>query len=952
MKTLTTLLKKHFQQMGGTNPETQEFLNMPLFMVNIDKDKLWNLYLDSFPEGTNEIYRERREYDCSACKHFVFSLGGLIAINNHSGLFDVISIWDVIPDDLKFNPSFQKMSEYVKTSASEADSIGLFKTEFKRIGIPENNELYNGEVITYHHMFLDIPKEYIVPEYNLGTVKGNAKTSKEVFKSSLESITQESIDIVLDMIEQDSLYRGPEFKDSIVKFSKYLKLYNEIKHPDEYAKELFAWKYSLEAGEGICRIKNHAIGTLLVNISEEKMSFESAVYQFEKVFMATENYKRSKPVFSPKQLAEANAFVEQEGLEPSLYRRMATSEDITVNNVLFKDGTPKHTTGFGIGMFNEMKSEAVVKPREFNKIEEITIETFVNKVLPTATQVELYLENKFKPNLMTLIAPVNPDAKNLFKWNNNFSWAYTGNLADSTKIKESVKTAGGSVDAVLRFSIMWNDKSTWDQNDLDAHCVEPGGHRIYFGDKRSNSSGVLDVDIISPDKGISSVENITWSDISKMPKGTYKMLVMNYNNKGGKEGFSAEIEFNGQIFEFEYPKEVKHKESILVAEVMFDGTSFTISPKIDHNQQVKKYWNVSTNQFVPVKMIMNSPNYWDGQEIGNKHYFFIVDGMENRDSLNGFYNEFLRNDLHKFRRIFEALGSKTAVKLAINQPQVEMAPDKSEERKDLLMEKLKGESLNIYKRYLAEFDTKKCLKDLQAKHLIEQKAYFGHDPEVFKEFRVDDITEAVLTNTLSEIDRNAINNTLTINNLSSNVYTKFKNDAFDIFRDLAMKIQFKPIILAVRDKENKITSFLFIEIDSEESLRKEYDMGVKKTKEGIYIGVLQYHTVVKPIKSEEWQAILMLDKLFKIIKSTTHLFNTDMYRGVTSALDIPTIFVGYGQLFPKPLHTALHILLDLDKHSHSKRLRSFQIMYGLLNYNLDIRDFFVDNIETEQEQTN
>lgn len=42
-----------------------------LFRVDVDKDLLWNTYLSSFPEGTNPIYRERTEHDCSCCKQFI-----------------------------------------------------------------------------------------------------------------------------------------------------------------------------------------------------------------------------------------------------------------------------------------------------------------------------------------------------------------------------------------------------------------------------------------------------------------------------------------------------------------------------------------------------------------------------------------------------------------------------------------------------------------------------------------------------------------------------------------------------------------------------------------------------------------------------------------------------------------------------------------------------------------
>lgn len=42
-------LQKNFAKMTKDVPH--------LFEVAVDKDEFWNLYLDSYPAGTNEIYR-------------------------------------------------------------------------------------------------------------------------------------------------------------------------------------------------------------------------------------------------------------------------------------------------------------------------------------------------------------------------------------------------------------------------------------------------------------------------------------------------------------------------------------------------------------------------------------------------------------------------------------------------------------------------------------------------------------------------------------------------------------------------------------------------------------------------------------------------------------------------------------------------------------------------------
>ena len=45
------------------------------FVVDATKEEVWDTYLDSFPAGTNPIFRERREYDCACCHSFIVSIG-------------------------------------------------------------------------------------------------------------------------------------------------------------------------------------------------------------------------------------------------------------------------------------------------------------------------------------------------------------------------------------------------------------------------------------------------------------------------------------------------------------------------------------------------------------------------------------------------------------------------------------------------------------------------------------------------------------------------------------------------------------------------------------------------------------------------------------------------------------------------------------------------------------
>ena len=627
-------VNEHFQNMMKTSTV--------MFEVDSDKETIWETYLGSFPDGTNEIYITNTEHDCSACRHFIKQFGGVVSIKDGN----MESIWDIDIDG-KYGVVAKALSDYVHSLPVrdvhlEKDSVvGTMKT----VGT------------NFFHFFAEIPRGLRLNTYrSFADIKGEYRDSKNVFRRSLDEITLESLDTVLDLIASNTLYKGNEWESALKDFRKLKKAYDKL--ATDADKDLFAWEKSVSVGRAISRIRNHSIGVLLVNISEG-MELDNAVRQYE-VIVAPANYKRPKAIFTKKMLEEAQKTIEDLGYMDSLARRYAVLDDITVNNVLFSDKDSAKRIGGTKSVFDDMMKDVTKKPKKFSKVEEISAEEFVEKVLPRCTSVEAYFENKHASNMVSLIAPSVSDSKTMFKWNNNFSWAYSGNMTDSM-MKERVKNAGGDVTGDLRFSIQWNDIDTGsDQNDLDAHCKLPDGLEIFYGQKYAGT-GKLDVDIIHPNNKV-AVENITFPYRNRMRNGTYKFFVHQFSNRGGRDGFRAEIEFDGKIYSFDYRNELRQDEDVQVAEVTLKNGQFTIEEKLPSAESSREIWGVKTNDFVPVSVICYSPNYWDEQKgIGNKHIFFMLKDCINSESPNGFFNEFLKEDLMKHKRVFEALGGKMKV---------------------------------------------------------------------------------------------------------------------------------------------------------------------------------------------------------------------------------------------------------------------------------------------------
>ncbi len=606
-----------------------------LFRTTMPKDELWVTYLDSFPAGTNNIYRERREYDCNCCKQFIRAVGNVVTIiDDH-----VVSIWDIDID----NPTYQTVADAMAKAVKAHPIENVFRHTERTAGTEKTFEALTepGAVRAWNHFFVNIPPTFVLSKKDIGPTLGDFRSTFDVMRRGVLEITDDAISTTQELIEQNSLYRGAEHKAMLDAFANLKAKYK--KNPTDN----YLW--SLVTIGAVARIRNSAIGTLLVDLSEGR-DLDSAVASLE-AKVAPANYKRPTALVTKAMIDNTKKTIESLGLTSALERRYATINDITVNNVLFADrSTAAHLRG---DVFDALVTKSE-KPRNLDKVEEVTIEQFLTHILPKAETVEVMMDNSHIGNLVSLIAPVDPTSRDLFKWPNKFSWSYNGEFADS--IKERVKAAGGNVTGDLCCRLAWDYK-----DDLDFHMWEPDGNHIYFSNRRDRSrcGGMLDVDANGADgQRKNPVENIFYDRVASMPSGTYQLKVNNYNRRSAGIGFEVEIDLRGTIHRLAYDKVLRNGDTVDVADIRVSREGVVINSKLPSTTSQKEVWGIKTNNFQKVNAVMLSPNFWDDRQIGNKHFFFMLDGCLNDGKARGFFNEFLIDDLTPHRKVIEMVGSK------------------------------------------------------------------------------------------------------------------------------------------------------------------------------------------------------------------------------------------------------------------------------------------------------
>ncbi|MDQ0364995.1 hypothetical protein J2S42_001664 [Catenuloplanes indicus] len=600
----------------------------------LDRDSLWLTFLDSFPAGTNRRFRERSEYDCSTCRGFIKNVGTVVEI--HDG--QVRTVWSgVSASDPVFSVVAAAMDEFVRT----LPLTGIFRTAEAQYGAKTTRTLRDGQVEVWHHLHGRVDKRHRTRD--AGAARGDFDAAVQVLERGLAELAPQALDTVADLIDGNALYRGTEHRRAVAEFRS---LQNRWAQAVDRRAFVFA-----NATSPAARFRNTVIGTLVQDLSAG-VGLEQAVRSFE-AKVAPQNYKRPTALITPAMVRAAMRTIDDLGIEESLQRRFARLSDVSVTNVLWVDNDiqPRMKDGLeGLLMRAATTRPSGAGPRD-GKPEEIPVVAFLKDVLPGAASIDLWVANSHEPHFVSLTTGRHPDAPRLFTWDNDFAWSYGGNVTDS--IKERVKRAGGNVTGKLRVSLSW-----FNHDDLDLHVFEPNGDHIWYQEKRNK----LDVDMNAGGAfSREPVENVTWTGI--VPDGEYRIEVNQYNKRESTDaGFVIETESNGKIEHYRYDRAVGHKETVEVGRMTVTGeviTAFRPGKDMQAGSVGRDLWGITTEQFVPVSTVMYSPNYFDGNEVGNRHYFFMLKGCVNDQPTRGIYNEFLRGDLQPHRKVFEVLGDRT-----------------------------------------------------------------------------------------------------------------------------------------------------------------------------------------------------------------------------------------------------------------------------------------------------
>lgn len=610
---------------------------LTLVRANVSKQDLYSTYLENFKPEDNPIFRTNTVHDCNTDRGFLNAIGNIVGIAEDN---TIETLWDVKVPDM-YQPSVDALHNLVVNAHINAPMCwhSAKLGEKSNISVSPNSL---GE--TFHHLYGELHSRYVTEDS--APIIGEVNTERQTFLRVVTELSIESLETTLDLINQNLLERG---EVSRPKLERIIKLHKEYNALPEDKKAAYSWRMAV-TNKGYLPRFSSAILVATKDI-EDGTGLVDVVNKYNSSVVGA-TYQRVSAVVSAAQVKTVQKFLTENDYMDGLEKRHAKSSDMSINDVLYAAGSVKFKD---TNVFDELLEDTLAREGS-SKVggTPISFDSFINNVVPDAKNISLFLEPSMKGNLCNIISQKVAGAKSVHPWGNGSSWSYNGDKADA--VMERVKAAGGVHDADNCLTLHWDYT-----DDLDIHLETPEG-KVYHGVRRK-SGAELDVDMNVHGESTSPVENIFFAN--GVPSGKYRLSVHNYTRRSSGQGFGIRVAAGGEITNYSYDKVVANQAWVQC--LTFTGHKGKITDiklekgLVSTGGTKEEMWGLKSSTYVPVDMVMLSPNFWEGKRHGHKHYMFMLRDCKNPESVRSFYNEQLCSELKPHRKVLEYIGGRLRV---------------------------------------------------------------------------------------------------------------------------------------------------------------------------------------------------------------------------------------------------------------------------------------------------
>lgn len=414
----------------------------PLFTT--DASGLWDRYLHNLaPE-------ERQVHNCHACRRFIETYGGLVAITELG--VTVPAMWTGSDWPL----FYQKAIDTLHYSVRQAKVTGVFLSSQPVWGQPVTGLwIHLSAHVGYDHKFRETK---LTAEQAMAAKREDFRT----VQTFLDSTKLATLAEALRLLTTESLPSSEKFVAPV----RWLADLRERRFKNPHVRGNILWKAVASAPDGYCHPNASVIGPLVENI-EAGRSFQVIVDAFGRM-VAPLAYQRPKAPPTAGNIEAGEKIIEKMGLGRSLVRRFARLEDL---QTLWRPRSPKRddrgdalayaAAGGVFGHLKPKESGHHQTPQVEIPPVVMTWEKFARTVLPTAEQMDFMVPAWGK--FIAFTTAVHADAPPLMKWDredrrNPVAWYVYPHGSEATQW--NLKPGWCTMTAVALLPTLWGPQPT------------------------------------------------------------------------------------------------------------------------------------------------------------------------------------------------------------------------------------------------------------------------------------------------------------------------------------------------------------------------------------------------------------------------------------------------------------------------------------------------------------